>query len=422
MHQIIKSETGSQTSPGTPENIGEKPYVVFWNNIPAPYMVERFNALVARGNLDFEAWFSDKIHSERSWSVDEDTWAFRYRYLKSLPFSRNKLKRTPYFTPRRPDLMICLHSEPSFVVGWAAARMLRIPIAFRYLVTFDTWITRKWWKERLKQFMFRRVEATLSPGEQSAAQARQYGVPPARSLILPQAVNVLLFQMASALDDVERNRRRVALGLEGTTFVYVGRLRWGKGLDCLIDAFAALQLETDTQTSLLFVGDGAEEGRLRDQCEKRSVENVIFTGFVQRTDLPFYYGVADVFVFPTLGDPYGQAVNEAMACSLPIIATRAAGDIAARVDHGVNGLLVTPGDSRELQEAMKALTDDANRRQGMGKRSASKIEGQTPEQWAATFEQHVGRILSMPRARARKWKPRRFFKRWRRPADEPKCL
>lgn len=58
--------------------------VVYWNNIPAPYMVERFNAPSDRGNLDFEAWFNDVTHPERSWDVELSTWRFRYRFMPTV--------------------------------------------------------------------------------------------------------------------------------------------------------------------------------------------------------------------------------------------------------------------------------------------------------------------------------------------------
>lgn len=53
--------------------------VVYWNNIPSPYMVDRFNALAANAPFEFEAWFSDRCHGDRSWTVDESTWRFPYR-------------------------------------------------------------------------------------------------------------------------------------------------------------------------------------------------------------------------------------------------------------------------------------------------------------------------------------------------------
>ena len=366
-------------------------------------MTERFNALVARGVLDFEAWFSNQLHPERSWNIEEETWTFPHQYLRSIPFTKGRLKVPPYFFLRRPDLVVSLHSDPSFVFGWGLARLLRIPVAFRYLITFDAWVQRKPWREVLKRFMFRRVEATLSPGEQSAADARLYGVPASRALILPQAVNVRHFGAARELNESERRYRRDELGLKGVTFIYVGRLRWGKGLEYLIDAFARLQREIDIQMSLLFVGDGAEEEPLHDRGRALGIENCFFTGFVQRADLVNYYALADVFVFPTLGDPYGQVINEAMASGLPIVATRSTGDIEARVEDGVNGFIVAPADTQDLQVAMRTLAEGGDLRHRMGLVSAEKIEGQTPERWAETFEQHVQHILSMPRAKARIW-------------------
>ena len=56
--------------------------IVYWNNIPAPYMVERFNAVAKRRNLEFEAWFSARTEDDRSWSVNEESWNFRWRYLR----------------------------------------------------------------------------------------------------------------------------------------------------------------------------------------------------------------------------------------------------------------------------------------------------------------------------------------------------
>ena len=65
---------------------------MYWNNIPAPYMVERFNALADRKNFDFEAWFNDRSEVDRSWEVDESSWRFKYRYLPSLKIGRFKVR------------------------------------------------------------------------------------------------------------------------------------------------------------------------------------------------------------------------------------------------------------------------------------------------------------------------------------------
>ena len=54
----------------------KKPNVVYWNNTPAPYMVERFNAVADRENLDFEGWFNERLEPDRSRDVNEVGWIF----------------------------------------------------------------------------------------------------------------------------------------------------------------------------------------------------------------------------------------------------------------------------------------------------------------------------------------------------------
>jgi glycosyltransferase involved in cell wall biosynthesis len=380
--------------------VASKPYVIYWNNIPSPYMVERFNAVAERGNLDFEAWFSERLNTERSWDIDEVSWSFRYRYLRGMPLTGGKLK-LPEFNHRRPDLVISLYNQPSFIIGWTLARMLRIPIAFWCEITFDSWVPRRRWKENLKHFMFRRVEATLGAGEQGKAYAGKYGTPLERTLVLPHVIDVQQFARASRRTDEEIDHYRRELGLSGTTFIYVGRLWKGKGLDYLLDAFGALPRAADAPMSLLLMGNGPEEACLKQRCAQDGIKNVIFAGFVQKEELPLYYALADVFVFPTLGDPYGLVVDEAMACRLPIIATTTAGEIAARVDDGGNGFVVPPGDSDALRDRMQTLGTDEALRRRMGEASAKKVEGKTPEFWAESFEEMVKYILSMPRAKAR---------------------
>lgn len=104
--------------------------------------------------------------------------------------------------------------------------------------------------------------------------------------------------------------------------------------------------------------------------------------------------MADVFVFPTLGDPYGLVVDEAMACGLPVISTSAAGEIRDRIEQGVNGYIVPPEDSASLADSMLKLAQDGELRERMGRISAEKIQGHTPEQWAKDFERIVDALLT----------------------------
>ena len=362
-------------------------------------MVERFNAVARRGHLDFEAWFNARLEPGRSWTVDESTWEFPYRYLPAVGVNGHRLNvPTPLLRRDLPDLLVSLYAEPSFLLGWAIARRRGVRTAFWCEVTFDRWVQRRQWKERLKRSIFPRVDATLGSGEQSRAFAMRYGVPPERALLLPHVIDVGHFVAGREKAMPDRERARADLGLRGIVFLYVGRLWWGKGLDHLLDAFSALQRRTQEEVSLLFVGDGPEEQRLRSRQQAEGLRNVAFAGFAQKPDLPRYYAAADVFVFPTLGDPYGLVVDEAMASSLPVISTSAAGEIGDRIEDGVNGYIIPPENSAALLDRMERLAHAPELRGRMGEASARKITGHSPEWWAEEFQRAVERICAMPRA------------------------
>jgi 1,2-diacylglycerol 3-alpha-glucosyltransferase len=182
-----------------------------------------------------------------------------------------------------------------------------------------------------------------------------------------------------------RDTLRTDLGVSGVVFLYVGRLWQGKGTDTLMAAYERVERELPRATTLLVVGDGPEERSIARTSEGRQLR-IKLAGFHQKGELPRFYAASDVFVFPTLGDPYGLVVDEAMAAQLPIISSTAAGEIRERVVDGVNGFLVPPADASALADAMVRLAQDSGLRDEMGTRSYEMISPFTPESWAEAFE------------------------------------
>lgn len=374
--------------------------IIYWNNIPAPYMVERFNALVRRGSFEFEAWFSARTEKGRSWSVDERSWEFRYRYMYGGRGGWRALT-----TPQRllrenvPDVFVSLYAGPAFLLGSFIAQRRGARTAFWLERTFDSVVTRRRWKESLKSRVLPKADGILTTGEDGRDFARRYAVRENRLFTVPHVVDFARYARQSADGLAEREELRSRLGLRGLTFVYVGKLTRAKGLDYLVEAFVALARPANADVSLLLVGDGADEALLRGQCEQAGVRNVVFAGFYGADTLPHLYAAGDVFVFPTLGDTFGMVVSEAMACGLPVIATSSSGEIRERVSEGVNGFIVPPADSVTLAERMALLASDAELRKRMGEASRAKVAGQSADVWAQAFEDAVVEILRMPRAR-----------------------
>ena len=370
-----------------------RPFVVYWNNIPAPYMVERFNALADRNAFEFEAWFNDRVEVDRSWEVNEASWRFRHRYLPTTRLMGRTQHWPLPILSRRPDVLVSLYAEPSFLAGWSLAKLRGAKTAFWCQVTKDRWVERRAWKNAVKRAIFPRVDAILGSGKESRAFAMRFGTPPDRAVSLPHSIDVRHYSNGTRQARPHREAHRRELELQGTTFIYVGRLWWGKGINYLLDAFETVQHQSGDPVSLLLVGDGPEESTLKRSCAERGIGNVVFAGFRQKSELPKYYALADVFVFPTLGDPYGLVVDEAMACGLPVISTSAAGEIRDRIEEGVNGYIVPPEDSAALAEYMLYLSRYPELRASMGQDSAEKIQGHTPEQWAEDFERIVQTLL-----------------------------
>jgi glycosyltransferase involved in cell wall biosynthesis len=350
--------------------------VVYWNNIPAPYMVDRFNAVARRQNLDLEVWFSARTEPDRSWTVDECSWQFRHRYLRAARVNGASVALVPIMSGTAPDVFVSLYAGTPFLVGSALARMKGARTAFWVEVTYDAWVRRRWWKEALKRHVLPRADAILTAGEDGRSFALRYGAQPARIFSVPHVIDASRYATGSAMEPSKRDRLRRDLGLRGVTFIYVGRLWEGKGLLFLLEAFAALQRQALDEMSLLLVGDGPQELELRTYCEENGLKNVVFCGFREGDMLPRLYGAADVFVFPTLGDPFGLVVLEAMACGLPIISTTATGEIAERVQESVNGFIVAPASTKQLLDRMRLLAGDVKLRESMGRASADRVAGQ----------------------------------------------
>jgi glycosyltransferase involved in cell wall biosynthesis len=123
---------------------------------------------------------------------------------------------------------------------------------------------------------------------------------------------------------------------------------------------------------LIFLGNGELRGEMERFAEEHGVAT-IFPGFINQTDLPLYYAMGDVFVLPSLDDPRGSVVNEAMAVGLPVIITDRCGASNDIAKHGENGFIFTPGDVQSLAKHLDALAGDPELRARMGQRSREII-------------------------------------------------
>jgi FkbM family methyltransferase len=370
--------------------------VVYWDNIPAPYAVERYNLLAARGNLDFRVWFSRRTDPDRSWDVDESTWRFRGEYVED---PGSGIAAASRFVERldatRPDLLLSLYGEPQFIVGQVLAHGLGIRTAILALPSYDAWVRRGALRECAKHVLFRAVDAVKVSGPAAVAYAVRYGCPPDRTFSVTQSSNIAHF--AQAISETAKRDLRIRLGIQGCVFLCVSRLWRAKGIFVLLEAFARARAD-HPDISLLLIGDGPDEAEVGAMAS--AIPGVVMHPFVQTGDLPQYYAASDVFVFPTLGDPHGQVVEEAHAAGLPIIATDAAGDIERRVQDGVSGCIVPAGDVEALARSIRRLADNPGLRASLGAAGRARTASWSHETWTDDFERFVSGAMQLSRRRS----------------------
>ena len=94
---------------------------------------------------------------------------------------------------------------------------------------------------------------------------------------------------------------------------------------------------------------------------------------MNQSEIPKHYAMADAFVLPSLDDPRGTVINEAMACGLPVMVTDRCGPAGDIVRHGDNGFVFTPGDVDALAADLDLLATDDSLRRRMSERSREII-------------------------------------------------
>jgi glycosyltransferase involved in cell wall biosynthesis len=145
------------------------------------------------------------------------------------------------------------------------------------------------------------------------------------------------------------------------------------------------------------VGEGPDAAVLRDLAERLNVAREIrFTGSLDRKAVAERYRAADMFTLPSSAEAFGNVFAEALASGLPIVGSTVGG-IPELVEHGVNGLLVDPGQPQLLAQAIRYLGADLELRSEMRIRNRAKAEArlkwsQVTSRYLAIYESVSGRV------------------------------
>ena len=192
--------------------------------------------------------------------------------------------------------------------------------------------------------------------------------------VLHLGADIETFRPGLPTDDL-RARHRLD---EGPLVVCVSRLVRRKGQDVLIRGMERVRRRVPDAT-LVVVGGGPYEGRLRALASQAPTGSVVFTGQVAELDLPRYYALGDVFAMPCRTrlaglevEGWGNVFIEAAACAKPVVVGDSGGAREALVD-GETGLLVDGADVTMVADAVADLLADPDRAEAMGHAGRERV-------------------------------------------------
>ena len=246
----------------------------------------------------------------------------------------------------RYDLVHLCSPGPAGAAAAIVARMTGLPVVGSYHTELAAYAALRTEDPRLAlgarmaiAAFYGQCRVVLSPSAASDAALRDLGVAPDRIGRWDRGVDTRRFRPELREDGL----------LPGAVNVlYAGRLTTEKGAGLLAEAFLAARAR-DPRLHLCLAGGGPEEAVLRE----RLGEHATFLGWLEGDDLARAYASADVFLFASRTDTFGQVVLEAQASGLPVVAV-AEGGPCELIEHGVSGMLCAP-DADALAQAVLDL-------------------------------------------------------------------
>ncbi len=274
-------------------------------------------------------------------------------------------------------VLICGYYFASAWIAVCAAKRFGVPIIFvSDSHSLQSWRARSEWtlqiKRRLLRWIFSLSDGVVVSSSGGVEYLKSLGYPAKRISLAPTAVNNAWWLEQAEKADRRAVRAEWNIPADAPVTLFCAKLQPWKAPADLLDAFVRARIP---DSYLVFAGDGPERPWLERKAAELAVgERVRFLGFVNQSQLPSVYCSADVFVLPSLFEPFGLVVNEAMLCGLPVVVSDRVGARFDLVRSGENGYVYPAGDIDKLAYILRELLPDAEKRARMGAVARRRME------------------------------------------------
>lgn len=278
---------------------------------------------------------------------------FKTKTLTSLIFT---LTAIPVIRRLEPDIIHAHGLLSPTTTAVMAKRLLRIPVVSKSLrggILGDlARLIKKPFGHRRFHMLQKQVDAFVVISNEIKHELMESGISPERCFFIPNGVNLDKFQPAT--QDAKNQLRKQLLLPEGPLVISVGRLELEKRVDQLIQVWLEIRRQY-SDANLLILGTGSQEENLK----RMAAGNVLFRGAVD--NVAAYLKAADLFVLPSVAEGLSNALLEAIASGVPVVAT-ATGGTTDIVRHKISGWLIHDYTPQNLVEGIQAFLNNESLR------------------------------------------------------------
>ncbi len=366
--------------------------IAYVTSHPIQYQAPLFRRLAGTDGVELRVFFGSDQGLKPYRDVDfnrEVRWDIPLTDGFAHEFDRNLSPRpgseaffglvNPMMVPRlllwKPDVVI-VHGYAHWTqqAVMPACRAAGIPVLLRgesnLLASRDAW---KRVAKVVGALVLKRLLAgAVAIGTLNRAYYLHYGMPDDRVFWAPYAVDNDFFRARAVAARDEARAWKAALGIapDATVVGFAAKLSAVKSADTLIEAFGRAAVP---KSALVLVGDGPLRGELERKAHSFPGASIHFAGFANQSQMPAAYALADVFVLPSVFEPWGLAINEAMNMGCAIIASDQCGSAPDLVSRD-NGWVFEAGNVGALTGILTQALADPPRLRAMGEASRKRIE------------------------------------------------
>ena len=356
----------------------DKPVLYFYTNMPTPYQLDFLDALSVHFRLTV-VYFSVR-EKDRQWQLPVSSQKYATIVLKNNVVARTMQRLVSSFHFSAGIIGVAKKSQADMVIVngsyWSPNVWLALFIHKKRARKTAYWAepvfaashkVKRSIKKLLLSAVFVNTDLLLAIGKKAIECYTGYGY---TKMIynIPYNINTSLFSPAGLDESVMAQLRRTYKSNGELIFLSSGSLVHRKGMDTLIRAF--LLLPEHYNAALIIIGAGNEKDKL--VALAGADRRIYFAGFQEKEMVPYWFALADVFLFASRYDGWALVINEAMAAGKAIICSYQTGAAYDSLVHRQNALLYDAEDLDGFAAGIQELASDEAMRNQLAERAYEK--------------------------------------------------